>query len=407
MTAASQTAITAEAAMKREIANRAAHFHPLEVIPWFRRFPYSFGRDFIYTFIWSSLLALVFALIGAMFSGKISVPVLRTYLLISNIIGYTIHFLFYAGAKTGLEMWVLGRGKWISVTYYTVISSLGVLLGFALASLFFGWAFSGWITKPGVIVGIAVNCFMISLIIGAIYFWRERSLLAEMHLAAERERMATMEREATLANLRALQAQIEPHFLFNTLANVVGLIHPAPDTAKRMLEEFIAYLRATLAATREQQTTLGKEFELMSHFLAILQVRMGDRLRVQVELPAELTGLALPSMLLQPLVENAIKHGLEPKIEGGSITLRAARNGALLTVSVIDSGVGFSGATSSGIGLKNVRERVEKLFDGKGTMVIEENQPSGTRVQLTIPIALNSSTVAASGEFSAGDARQC
>ena len=161
-----------------------------------------------------------------------------------------------------------------------------------------------------------------------------------------------------------------------------------------------------LAATREQQTTLGKEFELMSHFLAILQVRMGDRLKVQVELPAELAGLALPSMLLQPLVENAIKHGLEPKIEGGSITLRATREGHMLTISIIDSGAGFSGATSSGIGLKNVRERMEKLFGRDGAMVIEENQPSGTKVQLTIPITINSSTVAASVTLLAGDACQ-
>ena len=386
-----------EVALKHEIAARAAHFHPLEVIPWFRRYPHSFGRDFLYTFIWSTLLALIFALIGTMFSGKMNVAILRSYFVISNIIGYSIHFLFYGGTRAGLETWVLGRGKWYAVFYYTIVSSLGVMMGFGLASVLFGWTLSGWLMRPGIIVGIAVNCFVISLIIGVIYFWRERSLLAEMRLAAERERMATMEREATLANLRALQAQIEPHFLFNTLANVVGLIHPAPDTAKRMLEEFIAYLRATLAATREQQTTLGQEFGLMSHFLAILQIRMGDRLKVDVQLPAELAGLPLPSMLLQPLVENAIKHGLEPKVEGGSITLRAERDGELLKLSIIDTGVGFTGATSGGIGLKNVRERVEKLFDGKGVMIIEENHPSGTRVQLTLPATTNSSTGAAPG----------
>ena len=102
-------------------------------------------------------------------------------------------------------------------------------------------------------------------------------------------------------------------------------------------------------------------------------------------------------MLLQPLVENAIKHGLEPKVEGGSITLRAERDGELLRLSIIDTGVGFTGATSGGIGLKNVRERVEKLFDGKGVMIIEENHPSGTRVQLTLPATTNSSTGAAPG----------
>ena len=406
MTNAMQTPLADDTALKREIAVATAHFHPLEVIPWFRRFPHSFGRDFLYTFIWSTLMAMVFLLFAAMFSGRMNIATIRSYFFISNIIGYSIHFLFFGCAKLGLEVWVLERGKWSAVAYYTLTSSLGVLLGFTLASGMFGLPLTGWLARPGVIFGIAVNSFIISLIIGVIYFWRERSLIAEMRLAKERERMAQMEREATLANLRALQAQIEPHFLFNTLANVVGLIHPAPDTAKHMLEQFIAYLRATLAATREQETTLGKEFELMSHFLALLQVRMGDRLKVSIELPGELAGLVLPSMLLQPLVENAIKHGLEPKVEGGTIMLRAARKGDLLKLSVIDTGIGFSGATSAGLGLRNVRERVVKLFDGKGSMIIEENLPSGTRVELTIPAMANASTGAAVGALLPDEARQ-
>lgn len=381
-------ATTDEAALKQQIAKAAAHFHPLEVIPWFRRFKYSFGRDFLYTFIWNTLLGLFFTLIAAMFSGRITLRTLENNFLISNFIGYSIHFLFLAGAKSGLEIWAVLRGKWVAVTYYTVGATLGVLVGFTISSMVFGWTLSGWMARPGVILGVAVNCFIISLIIGVIYFWRERSLLAEMHLASERERMATIEREATLANLRALQAQIEPHFLFNTLANVVGLIHPQPETAKKMLEEFIAYLRASLANTRERETTLGKEFELMRHFLAILQVRMGDRLNVHIELPAELADVKLASMLLQPLVENAIKHGLEPKVDGGRIALAAHREGEHIRICVADTGLGFHGYTSSGIGLKNVRERIDMLYDGKGSLTIEENQPTGTRVIVSIPAPL-------------------
>ena len=208
---------------------------------------------------------------------------------------------------------------------------------------------------------------------------------AQMALAEERGRVEAAERAAAQANLRALQAQIEPHFLFNTHANVVGLIHPHPDTAKLMLENFIAYLRASLANTRDTESTLGGEFKLMEHFLALLQIRMGDRLQVSTMLPSDLAFVNIPPMLLQPLVENAIKHGLEPKLDGGRIELRAERDGDGVNVSIIDDGVGFSGATSNGIGLKNVRERMERLFDGKGSMVIEENQPSGTRVVLRIP----------------------
>ena len=389
-----------------QIVARAVHFHPLEVIPWFRQFPFSFGRDFLYTFIWNTLLGVFFFLIAAMVTGRWTWSMLQANFVVSNCIGYAIHFLFLLAGITSIETRILSRGKWAAVFYYTLVSTLGVIAGIALASPIFGWSFAGWFSRPGWYIVVAVNSFIISLIIGVIYFWRERSLIAEMRLAKERERMAQMEREATLANLRALQAQIEPHFLFNTLANVVGLIHPAPDTAKHMLEQFIAYLRATLAATREQETTLGKEFELMSHFLALLQVRMGDRLKVSIELPGELAGLVLPSMLLQPLVENAIKHGLEPKVEGGTITLRAARKGDLLKLSVIDTGIGFSGATSAGLGLRNVRERVVKLFDGKGSMIIEENLPSGTRVELTIPAMANASTGAAVGALLPDEARQ-
>jgi hypothetical protein len=186
--------------------------------------------------------------------------------------------------------------------------------------------------------------------------------------------------------LRALQSQIEPHFLFNTLANVVGLIHPAPDTAKLMLEKFIAYLRATLAVSRESSTTLGAEFALLKDYLAILQIRMGERLKVDAELPDALAALPLPPMLLQPLVENAIEHGLEPKVEGGTIRLAAQADGVRLVLEVRDDGTGFKGGNSDGIGLRNVRERLDKLYAGQATLAIEEPAAGGTRVVLTLPL---------------------
>lgn len=387
--------MTAEERLEREVIARSQHFHPLEVIPWFRRFPHSFGRDFLYTFIWSTLLGVAFFMIAAMVTGRVSWRMLEVNFVVSNLIGYCIHFLFLLCSLTPIEAQVRSHGKWTAVAYYTLISTVGVIVGIALASPIFGWSFAGWFSRPGWYIGVAVNSLIISVIIGVIYFWRERSLLAEMRLARERERVALMEREAMLANLSALQAQIEPHFLFNTLANVVGLIHPSPDTAKHMLEQFIAYLRASLANSRKQNTTLGEEFELMKHFLAILQIRMGERLSWKVDLPAELSGLPWPSMMLQPLVENAIKHGLEPKVEGGTVQLCAQRDGETLRVLVADTGLGFSGATSNGIGLKNVRERLDKLFDGQARFTIEENAPCGTRIVITLPMpALQTETQA-------------
>ena len=144
----------------------------------------------------------------------------------------------------------------------------------------------------------------------------------------------------------------------------------------------------------------------MANFLAILQIRMGDRLQVVVDLPAELAPEELPSMLLQPLVENAIKHGLEPKVEGGSITLQARRVDNSIQISVIDTGLGFRGGISNGIGLKNVRERIAQLYGANGSFAIEENAIGGTRAILTLPLVAkqNTSTAAVSGAFSAGEA---
>ncbi|MBL8520147.1 MAG: histidine kinase [Betaproteobacteria bacterium] len=372
-------------ALELEVRKQNEHFHPLELIPYFRRWPHSDLRDLLYTLIWSCLIGFAFTAIALMFGTRPSWRLVQEMLLFSICIGYNIHMLFYIASRAGCERWVNARGKLVLTAYYTVIPSAGVVLGVMLASLVMGRDVSRMLGSPSWMLVVAVNAMIISLIIGVIYFWREKSLVADMRIAAERERHAQAERAATLANLRALQAQIEPHFLFNTLANVVGLIHPQPDTAKLMLERFIAYLRASLAASREESTTLAAEFELMKNFLGILQIRMGDRLAVETELPAALSAFSLPPMLLQPLVENAIKHGLEPKIDGGTLTLTARETEGEVEIVVADTGAGFSGATSNGIGLKNVRERIEKIFDGRGHLRIEENAPCGTRVVITLP----------------------
>ena len=380
---------TQEAAQIREmeiaVREKNEKFHPLELFPYFRRWPHSTGRDLIYTLIWSVLIGVTFAAIGLMFGARLSWRLLYEMLLFSVVIGYNIHMLFFIASRAGLERWVSSRGKLVITAYYTLLPTVGVVLGVLIVSLYLGRDIGRMVGSPSWILVIAVNAMIISIIIGVIYFWREKSLVAEMRIAAERERHAQSERAATLANLRALQAQIEPHFLFNTLANVVGLIHPQPDTAKLMLERFIAYLRASLAASRETSTTLAAEFALMKNFLGILQIRMGDRLKVVTNLPDSIAGFAIPPMLLQPIVENAIKHGLEPAVEGGTVWLGAREQAGAVEIVIADSGIGFTGATSNGIGLKNVRERIEKLFEGRGSLRIEENAPQGTRVVITLP----------------------
>jgi LytS/YehU family sensor histidine kinase len=232
-----------------------------------------------------------------------------------------------------------------------------------------------------------VVSFIISLVIGLAWRAKFAMLTREAEVAREHERLEIAERAAVEANLRALQAQIEPHFLFNTLANVVSLIDPAPDKAREMLQDFIQYLRASLAATRAQRSTLGREAELMRAFLRLIKIRMGDRLEFSVDVPPELTEVSFPPMLLQPLIENAIKHGLESKIEGGSVMVSARRHDGHVDLMVEDSGLGFQGDAQSGMGLSNVRERLLTIYGTSANLSIESREPCGTRIRFQVPLA--------------------
>ena len=200
---------------------------------------------------------------------------------------------------------------------------------------------------------------------------------------------AATEQQATKARLQMLQAQIEPHMLFNTLANLQGLITLDPPRAQRLLDQLIVYLRSTLSSSRVETTTLAQEFELMQAYLEVMSVRMGTRLRYALELPPALHPLALPPMLLQPLVENAIKHGIEPNIAGGSIEVRASQIGGTLTLTVSDTGRGLAAApseASGGLGVANVKERLQMLYQGRATFSLLPNAPTGTVAEITLPI---------------------
>ena len=366
----------------------SAHYHPLEAILFFRRWPRSFLRSLIYTLIFNLMFAVAFTLLAYVFVRKIGLAqfpqIFGENIVISNVIGFAFWIVFSALGPVMRR--INGRPFWFVTLFYAILGT-AIVTG----SL---WSFAFFTGRSGMLIWIGsreqlftsfIISLMISVVLATLWTRRSEELTAQIALAEEQERVATFERAAAEANLRALQAQIEPHFLFNTLANVTSLIHNKPDDAKRMLEDFIAYLRATLAATREQHSTLGGEFEMMKNFLSILKIRMGERLQVDLDLPSDLRNATMPPMLLQPLIENAIKHGLEPKLEGGSITLTAARNGDSVCISIVDTGLGFSNKLSNGIGLKNVRERIEKLYGARGSVLIEENQPGGTKVVVCIP----------------------
>ncbi len=362
------------------------HFHPLEIIPFFRRFPRTIARDLIYTFIWSCLFGVFFYALGALTGGQLpSLRALGIYLLISNFIGYSIHALFSLGQATRLDATCRSAGFAAKVAYFSVVPLVGVLIGMWLASFVVDVGLRSLFRDPAAILGLATVSVVISVVLSGIFFWRERSAVADAALARERERTERIEREALSANLRALQAQIEPHFLFNTLANVTSLIDTDPAKAKRMLESFNRFLRASLAATRTETTTLGADAELIAAYLDVLQVRMGSRLAYRIDVPSELSGFSIPPLLVQPVVENAIRHGLEPKVEGGEVAFVARREEGRVRIDVTDTGVGFAAATRGGLGLSNLRDRLKLLYGERASLDISDNRPAGTRVSIALP----------------------
>jgi LytS/YehU family sensor histidine kinase len=174
--------------------------------------------------------------------------------------------------------------------------------------------------------------------------------------------------------------------LFNTLANLRVLITLDPPRAQAMLDRLIAFLRSTLAASRAGTHTLADEFARLDDYLGLMAVRMGPRLACTLALPSDLTQHGVPALLLQPLVENAIRHGLEPKVEGGHIEVSAARDAGRLRLAVRDSGVGWPATPREGFGLAQVRERLATRFGATAQLEIGPAADGGTLATLTLPL---------------------
>ena len=261
------------------------------------------------------------------------------------------------------------------------------VIGLALLAAPVGWfggslAASALLGVPWKPVGMDSNAMLGFLALtagaglgGTFFFWT-------------RERLAHSERVAAEARLKLLQAQIEPHFLFNTLANLQALIASDPARAQAMLANLDGYLRATLASTRNDQCTLAEEFALLRGYLEILAIRMGSRLSYSLDLPEALAQARLPPMLLQPLVENAIKHGLEPKMDGGRLRVAASAEGGQLVLTVEDSGLGFGAAATggTGVGLLHVKERLAAIYGEAAAAQIGEAEGGGVRIALRLPL---------------------
>lgn len=221
-----------------------------------------------------------------------------------------------------------------------------------------------------------------------------------VHLVANQTRAESAQRQALQTQLLLLQAQVQPHMLFNTLANLHALIDADPSRAQSMLNRLIAFLRGTLRASQRASHGLSEEFEHASDYLTLMQVRMGDRLQVLVDLPPELGDVPVPPMLLQPLLENAIQHGLEPTRKGGMLHLSAYREDQQLVISVMDTGRGLEAAQQQrqtrpsksnhhpgGFGLTFVRERLQTIYGDQAQLTLTPAPVgTGTSVILRLPM---------------------
>ncbi|NVD99214.1 sensor histidine kinase [Massilia sp. BJB1822] len=216
----------------------------------------------------------------------------------------------------------------------------------------------------------------------------KRKAEIEARAASAQAGTESMERRLVEAQMAALQAQVEPHFLFNTLALIGQLIETDPPQAAKIHTHLIEYLRSTLPQMKARGNgTLQKQIMLSRSYLAIMQARMKARLAVSIDVPPQLESATFPPMMLQILIENSIKHGLEPKIEGGRIDIRASVNGNMLQVDVQDDGIGFNLHAADGLGLTNVRERLRLVYGNRAELVIETPLEGGCRASIRVPFA--------------------
>jgi signal transduction histidine kinase len=280
----------------------------------------------------------------------------------------------------------------------SVVALLGITI--VLGGLL-GGGIGGWITGKPVVAffhqpAATARTVVLSLLFGGViaFFFFSRKEMAQIRELADQERIRrlTSEKQTVQTQLKLLQAQIEPHFLFNTLSTIASLLDTDLAAGKAMLSDLTRYLRASLATTRAARTTLGGELELVAAYLNILKGRMGRRLQVAIDIPDALKPLPLAPMLIQPLVENAVIHGIDPQITGGAIEIRVQRNDGAVEIVVADTGGGFSmDARSDGMGIANVRERLAALYGDQGRLRFTENRPTGVRAIIEVPYADNPS----------------
>jgi signal transduction histidine kinase len=346
--------------------------------------------NFAWTLVFGTICAIWFTVLNIALNGAADAlhPSLwwgwfRGNLVISLSITLSVRLMFALGA------WLVGRDRlrgWKKTQrslYFMMVPVLGTLIGWPLGMY---WA-RGIDVRQYFSVGRSDAVFAsiaLAVLVAGVFF----------QFFSMKARQIQAENQATEARLRLLQAQIEPHFLFNTLANVVSLMDADTPRAKAMLESFVDYLRASLTGFGHGTHTVGDEIDLVEAYMRIIKMRMEERLQYVIDVPADLRSQALPPLTLQPLVENAIVHGLEPQIRGGTIRIAAALERGSLVLTVEDDGAGIASAVpatparagrGSGTALTNIRERLEQAYGGAAALRLDAVAPHGARARLAVP----------------------
>lgn len=378
---------------------------PADVVPGMTWGPFRYRKYPVFSLPWLLWRTLVCAIgivlyavvsaLGMLAMGSAAAAALTTgvYFVVGALLMFTV--------GPALAAWVRHRGWSRRLEGWGVI--IAVILGFLAAIGSDAWASGNM--KPAMNMKEVTEAErkisdldqamlgLFGMVVPVIYF-SVGGGLASLAYFSERRRLWA--RQVHLAHLESdmrlavLQAQVEPHFLFNTLASIRPLIRQDAERAEAAIDAFAEHLRATIPRMREHSakvtSTLGQQLEICASYLTLMQVRMGARLHVEIAVPPELRPLEFPPLMLLSLVENAIKHGIEPKPGPGRIVIRAESAAAVLRVSVEDDGAGLKDGLSTGLGLSNIREQLEVRFAGQAKLGIAARPEGGTVAVITVPL---------------------
>ncbi len=336
-------------------------------------------RKLFYTLVFNTIIAVFLTVIK--FGGSFIVN-----LIFSHCIGFSILICIHSA------FYIFKPARLISQIIIIVISIIiSTFSGTVIGSIANGIDPSPFINENS---ELFMHTVLFGLVFGSIisfiFISRENISAKNALIMEEKIKRLDLEKKAIEIELKLLQAQIEPHFLFNTLSIIISLIDTDPEKARTMMEHFACFLRTSFLIARDKTITISQEIGIIINYLNIHGVRMEDRLSYKINIPDSLLDYRIPPLLIQPLVENSIKHGLEPKIGGGEILIQGEIEENVVKITIADSGIGINESIiGNGIGLDNIRKRLRMFYNENGRLILEENKPSGVRAIIEIPYEAN------------------